>query len=727
MAFTIHNPTLNFASSTSTTSNEILGSSCQSSASSSTSLTLSSTSSSSRTRKQKPRLHLTQHKYQQAIDMNRLNENEKFLYQYQNKVNKIYADRTRQSKQLVKKSSDILINTQSTIRNKRNYATKSGENSSEISSTIQTSQSSELDTNSTNTSNSQCRLQRKKFIKCILREDVHLIKNLLSQHDLTMIRDKHQNTLLHIACGFGRVKSVQALIKICPRLVDFKDDRGHTPVDIAIKHGQIEVCKLLINRKNNSLSFACRSENSSILDPNERSCLHFAAKHGENEILRHILSEMYQLNLSVDLRDSNGNTAAHLAAKYNHLDCLQTLVEFNCDITIVNKNGHTPCFLAEYHRHQECVHYLMIVETCISLSIKVVKIGRKLRETRSSNEVLKAQMDEVSLKIRDGLLKITIFKVFLLLIFKAIAINNDFINQRENYMNISLDLMKKQINELGEKLVNEIDKLQAENKSLRQSLRVEQSKNTENKKSLNVYQNEDYCCLDELIKKNINCCEKELLNTKKNCNRVLRLDQKKMENIKSRFNEIKINIEASNEAGKCSDGQSCESTAKDIIESREHFEVLRKIYQETTHKLMIFRNALKERNINTRPPVPTKISPVAVSSRQIVEKKRPRGLFENRLTSTSLSNDQVSVENENLKVGRQVTYINENENLDYSSDEEQDQEEYRSESEDFENHYVLNYDYDQDAEEDVNEFTDDVEEKNFYINEQWYVFDLSVI
>jgi hypothetical protein len=39
----------------------------------------------------------------------------------------------------------------------------------------------------------------------------------------------------------------------------------------------------------------------------------------------------------------------------------------------------------------------MIVETCINLSIKVVKIGRKLRETKSSNEVLKAQMDEVDI------------------------------------------------------------------------------------------------------------------------------------------------------------------------------------------------------------------------------------------------------------------------------------------------------------------------------------------
>lgn len=38
----------------------------------------------------------------------------------------------------------------------------------------------------------------------------------------------------------------------------------------------------------------------------------------------------------------------------------------------------------------------MIVETCINLSIKVVKLSRKLRETKANNDILKAQMDEVS-------------------------------------------------------------------------------------------------------------------------------------------------------------------------------------------------------------------------------------------------------------------------------------------------------------------------------------------
>lgn len=144
-----------------------------------------------------------------------------------------------------------------------------------------------------------------------------LKKNILPQHDLLSIKDKHRNTLMHIACGFGRLKSVQLLFKICPKLVDQIDDKGHNPIDVAIKHGQLEVIKWLFTRTNKLID-DYKSDNY-----NRRTYLHFAAKHGENEILRFILTEMYKHQLSLDLQDSNGNTAAHLAAKYNHLDCLQ--------------------------------------------------------------------------------------------------------------------------------------------------------------------------------------------------------------------------------------------------------------------------------------------------------------------------------------------------------------------------------------------------------------------
>jgi ankyrin repeat protein len=89
--------------------------------------------------------------------------------------------------------------------------------------------------------------------------------------------------------------------------------------DKQIKHGQIDVVKWSLNKTNRLLMDSQPNK----LNPYQRSCLHLAAKHGECEILRFILGEMYKQQLLLDIQDINGNTAAHLAAKYNHLDCLQ--------------------------------------------------------------------------------------------------------------------------------------------------------------------------------------------------------------------------------------------------------------------------------------------------------------------------------------------------------------------------------------------------------------------
>jgi hypothetical protein len=64
-------------------------------------------------------------------------------------------------------------------------------------------------------------------------------KHICSQ-TIRTVKDKHKNTLLHIACGFGRLKSVQLLYSVCPELIDELDDKHHNPVDVAIKVSQIK-------------------------------------------------------------------------------------------------------------------------------------------------------------------------------------------------------------------------------------------------------------------------------------------------------------------------------------------------------------------------------------------------------------------------------------------------------------------------------------------------------
>jgi hypothetical protein len=66
---------------------------------------------------------------------------------------------------------------------------------------------------------------------------------------LLNIRDKYKNSLLHIASGFGRLKSVDFLLKTCPELIDQLDEKKHTPCDIAIK---VKIALIILSNKKNS-------------------------------------------------------------------------------------------------------------------------------------------------------------------------------------------------------------------------------------------------------------------------------------------------------------------------------------------------------------------------------------------------------------------------------------------------------------------------------------------
>ncbi|RNA08103.1 synphilin-1 isoform X1 [Brachionus plicatilis] len=372
---------------------------------------------------------------------------------------------------------------------------------------------------------------RKKIYKCVVDENTEDLKKIISGSQIQEILDKHKNNLLHISCALGRLNSVKILSKNFPKLLQQSNDKQQRPIDVAIKHDQCKIVEWLIERLGID----------DLYDQKRRPFIHNAAKNGSNKVLKILLAAINQRQLSLDLKDPQENTAAHLAAKYGHLDCLQTMVEFNCDVTLLNQDGHSPCFVAELNSHTQCVNYLTIVETCIKMSLELVKLNRVLRECKADNEALKTQMEEI------------------------VAINNDFIYQRENSVHINFDLMQKQIDNLEYRFMNEIDRLKNENERLR-------SEKFEFKSKV-----EDFD-----FKKEIEKCKKELFKTNKNSNNFLAIDYKRIDNLKNRFEAIKFK----------------NFDNKTFLEDSDHIAILRKMHQETTHKLMIFRNSLK--NFNKR-------------------------------------------------------------------------------------------------------------------------------
>ena len=155
--------------------------------------------------------------------------------------------------------------------------------------------------------------------------------------------------------------------------------------------------------------------------------------------------------------------------------------------------------------------------------------------------------------------------------------------------------MQKQIQDIEKEIFHEIDRLNKENLHLKQQIEQLSKRRVIDDVNLNrrgVRIEENFLNQQNIINC-LNSTKNELMNTKNNCFSILNLDCKRMENVNSKFNQIRNYIEM-NEAQ--SNANSSIDENEMIVETKEHFEILRKMYQEATHKLMIFRNLIKERD-----------------------------------------------------------------------------------------------------------------------------------
>ncbi|XP_071942659.1 uncharacterized protein [Antedon mediterranea] len=236
------------------------------------------------------------------------------------------------------------------------------------------------------------------LVKATMNGDLNKMKYFLdSNESLCSISDLKGNTLLHVAAKFSHLECLQYLLaRVSPDLLQRENNDCLTPTALAVKHGQKMCMEWLI------------SETSSVAElevqDNRWSLLHIAARYGQESCLRWLLSYMLNEDLPLDVLDNKGNTPAHLSAKYGHLPCVQTLVEYNQDITLLNKKQQTPCTLALKHGFSSCAQFLVVVEACSTLSDQVVRLQRELREIEQENTVLKSRLDD-AVTCTDGLIQ----------------------------------------------------------------------------------------------------------------------------------------------------------------------------------------------------------------------------------------------------------------------------------------------------------------------------------
>jgi ankyrin repeat protein len=176
-----------------------------------------------------------------------------------------------------------------------------------------------------------------------------------------LTRDK--DTPLHLAIQLGNLRIIEELLKRGAD-INLKNKKGYFPLHLGVQAGNLEVIKILLKKEalidiedkegQTPLYFAIANKNLNIIkelldngaDINKKySPLLVLFKEHKNinhEYIIQILDLFAQFKVDLGVKDEEGNTMLHLAAKKGILNLVQYLLEKGIDPNIVNDNGDTP-------------------------------------------------------------------------------------------------------------------------------------------------------------------------------------------------------------------------------------------------------------------------------------------------------------------------------------------------------------------------------------------------
>ncbi|WAQ95402.1 Y381-like protein [Mya arenaria] len=127
--------------------------------------------------------------------------------------------------------------------------------------------------------------------------------------------------------------------------VDFQY-RGQTALQLAVREGCLEICKLLITR----------GANVNMSDAEQNNLLNMACWKGYRDIAELLI----QNEADIDYRSINGSSPAHTCAMKGNADILQSLVSAKADLDNCNLQGETPLHVAIYEQQMECIQLLVL-------------------------------------------------------------------------------------------------------------------------------------------------------------------------------------------------------------------------------------------------------------------------------------------------------------------------------------------------------------------------------
>jgi len=210
---------------------------------------------------------------------------------------------------------------------------------------IDSEKSDELD------SNASVNVYESVYLKQILFENVkdgiggiQNLRNILRQGSILGLVNAQEEdtgmTALHYACQMDKWDELLVLLEAGADAVGIVDKYGHTALHKAAQHGHIKIALEVLKY----FPLECFDGVS------KDTLVGMAASHGQARMLKALLDK----SAGFHERNELGETALHLAAKFNHPACIRQLAAAGADLNAATHlHGHTPFHYATMHGNVE--------------------------------------------------------------------------------------------------------------------------------------------------------------------------------------------------------------------------------------------------------------------------------------------------------------------------------------------------------------------------------------
>ncbi|EDR30247.1 ankyrin repeat domain-containing protein, putative [Entamoeba dispar SAW760] len=185
-----------------------------------------------------------------------------------------------------------------------------------------------------------------KMRRAVFEGNASLVLDLLDKGNDLVNKDKHGNTLLHIAVMARQIGMISFLVNLglTPNHVNYK---GENILMLAIQLGFNDIAFEIMKLQN---------FNYATPDLNGESLLHYCARYGRALICREILKH----NIDINSVNFNNDNALHVCCSYHSLNVARVLLINGIRTTQRNSFGHIPLEDAVQMKDREMIKLIFI-------------------------------------------------------------------------------------------------------------------------------------------------------------------------------------------------------------------------------------------------------------------------------------------------------------------------------------------------------------------------------